>query len=91
MPCPAQTEMKMCCGFALIMKHIIEKTEAVMKIGPFTIRDFSKGISDFCNCLLSDKELLGIFAVIIRKDICISDICFGIKSRRRSVKTEDGA
>ena len=83
--------MKMRGGFALIMKHTIEKTIAVMKIGPFTIRDFSKGISDFCYGLFSDKELLGIFIVIVREDICISDICFGIKSRRRSVKTENAA
>ena len=91
MPCPAQTEMKMRGGFALIMKNIIEKTEAVMKIGPFTIRDFPKGISDFCNGLLSDKKLLRIFAVIVWENICVSDICFGIKSRRRSVKTENAA
>ena len=83
--------MKMCCGFALIMKNIIEKTKAVMEIGPFTIRDFSKGISYFCDRLFSDKELLGIFIVIVREDICVSDICFGIKSRRRSVKTENAA
>lgn len=40
---------------------------------------------------LARKELLGIFIVIVREDICISDICFGIKSRRRSVKTENAA
>ena len=51
--------MKMCCSFALIMKNVIEKTETVMETGPFTIRDFSKGISDFCDRLFSDKELLG--------------------------------
>ena len=91
MPCPAQAEMKMRCGFALIMKNIIEKTEAVMEIGTFTIGDFSKGISDFCDRLYSDKELFGIFAVIVREDICVCDICFGIKSRRRSIKTENTA
>ena len=83
--------MKMRGSFCLIMRHIIHKTIAVMEIGPFTIRDFSKGISDFCDRLFSDKELLGIFAVIIRKDICVCDICFRIKSRRRSIKTENTA
>ena len=83
--------MKMRGGFALIMKNIVEKTKAVMKIGPFTISDFSKGISDLCNCFFPDKELLGIFIVIVREDICVSDICFGIKSRQRCINTENAA
>ena len=83
--------MKMRCGFALIMKNIIEKTEAVMEIGTFTIGDFSKGISYFCDRLFSDKELLGIFIVIVQEDICVRDICFGIKSRQRCINTENAA
>ena len=51
--------MKMCCSFALIKKNVIEKTEAVMEMGSFTIRDFSKDISDFCDRLFSDKEPRG--------------------------------
>ena len=43
------------------MKHIIEKTEAVMKIGSFTIGDFSKGISDLCNCFFPPKNFKKIF------------------------------
>jgi hypothetical protein len=57
MPCPAQTEMKMRSGFTLIMKHIIEKTEAVMKIGSFTIRDFSKGILEKNTIVLKNPPL----------------------------------
>lgn len=85
--CPACTEVEMICRVLPCVFLIIDKSIAVVKIHPLSIRDLLQSISNLCNGLFFYEDLLRGEREGIEDDIRICHIV-KICSRRRSVDVE---